>query len=130
MGLIDQIARAIAKEEGYFSQEDTIPKRLQNPGDLSYAGQPGAHEYETPGRKIAYAKFDSLGYGLTALYRQLWLDVSRGATLATLIASWAPPNENNTSSYLENVKQWTGIQDENIPLMNLIEQEWLANSSG
>ena len=49
------------------------------------------------------------GLGTTALYRQLWLQVAHGQTVRQIIAQWAPPNENDTSVYLQDVLRWTGL---------------------
>lgn len=123
LGLIDKIALAIAKEEGW-GVTGTLPKRLNNPGDLDYAGQIGAKPYVEPGRTLAYAEFSELALGIAALQRQIWKRVAEGATLRSLISIWAPPTENKTEVYLWNVKQWTGVTDVDRKLLDLIAEQW------
>ena len=33
----------------------------------------------------------------------------KGLTVAQAIAKWAPPNENDTTSYINNICGWTGL---------------------
>ena len=65
------------------------------------------------------AGFTSNALGVTALYRQLWLQVAEGQTVRQIIAQWAPPNENNTSAYLQDVLNWTGLPAD-IPVLELL----------
>lgn len=124
MSLVDKIANAIAREEGFFNPAN-LPARLNNPGDLNFAGQVGATPFTEPGRSAAYAKFDTIAHGIAALYRQIWADIARGCTLCTLIESWAPAEDgNNPGSYLQNVVTWTGIDNTETKLLDLVAQEW------
>jgi hypothetical protein len=66
-----------------------------NPGNLRFAGQPGAVKGEG-----GFAKFSSVEQGVQALKNQIRLDSSRGYTLGGFINKYAPPTENNTSQYI------------------------------
>lgn len=113
------IASAITTEEGYYP--GSLSYQNNNPGNLVYAGQPGA----SPGAG-GFAAFQTLAQGEAALVNQITLDATRGTDvngnpitdLADLIASWAPPSENDTASYLANVVNATGY-DPNAPLSSL-----------
>jgi hypothetical protein len=80
--------------------------RNKNPGNLKYAGQPGATGQDAQG----FAVFGSWGDGMTAMRRQLALDYRRGETsVAAIISSWAPKGENNTGSYIKAVAKMLGV---------------------
>jgi hypothetical protein len=74
-----------------------------NPGNLKYAGQPGA----TMGAG-GFANFSTPQAGLKALQNQISLDASRGMTLAQFVTKYAPPSENNTSQYIQQIAAMTG----------------------
>src|SRR6185312_10063130 len=113
---VDSIAAAIQQVEGYFP--GSLAYRNNNPGNLVYAGQPGA----SPGAG-GFAQFSSYDAGLQAMKNQISLDVNRGTdvngnpvnTLSDLITSWAPPAENDTANYIRTVAGQTGF-DPNAPL--------------
>lgn len=65
------------------------------------------------------ATFSSTETGIVGLFRQIWLQIAEGQTPAEIIAQWAPPNENDTSAYLENVIEWTGLNPET-PMLDQI----------
>jgi len=114
------LASAIATHEGYFHSDPTVaPRRNNNPGNLDFAGQPGASK---AGR---FAKFERPEQGIAALYRQLLKRIAEGKTLAELIAQYAPPSENNTSLYLSETTRRVGI-DPNVPLWTYLTIERLS----
>jgi hypothetical protein len=110
---VELLACAIATEEGWFVA-GAMPQVRKNPGDLRFAGQIGANRPYGQAKPIppipeSIAVFDSNALGITGLFRQLWLQVAEGQTVAQIIGQWAPPSENNTSVYLERVLAWTGL---------------------
>lgn len=54
--------------------------------------------------------------GIAGGAHQVALNIARGLTLAEHISRFAPPNENDTATYIANVKEWAQIPDENVPL--------------
>ena len=110
MGLL---ACAIATQEGWF-ETGTRPYLNGNPGDLRFAGQLNAADGID-----GFAWFTSRAAGVAALYRQLWLQVAGGQTVRQIIAQWAPPSENNTSAYLQNVLAWTKLPADT-PVLELL----------
>jgi hypothetical protein len=127
---VDDLFAAISRQEGEFSATPDIPKERNNPLDLRYAGQIGGWWYDPKGRKppggppdpvdAPIAWFETLEHGIAAGYRQLWLCIAQGYTLEGLIYNWAPPSQNNSAEYLENVSGWTGIKPGGV-LLALLE---------
>lgn len=111
------LAHAIAAQEGYFVAGST-PAVRNNPGDLRFAGQLGAVTPSSNGPQ-PIATFRTRGHGIAALYRQVWKQVAEGQTVRQIIAQWAPPNENDTGHYLENVLHWTKLPAD-IPVLELL----------
>lgn len=58
-----------------------------------------------------YVQFDAPEWGLRALAKVLlnYQGMHRLQTLSQIVQRWAPPTENNTSSYLAHVSKLTGI---------------------
>jgi hypothetical protein len=80
------------------------PGNRHNPLNLRYhAGQGSVN---TPSGFGAYQSDEA---GVAAAQRQLMLYRGRGkVTLADIISTWAPPNENDTARYIAGVSQETG----------------------
>lgn len=116
---VSAIAAAIQTQEGYYP--GSLAYQNNNPGNLVYAGQPGA----SPGA-WGFAKFSSYAAGEAALENQITLDATRGTdvngnpvtNLDQLLTSWAPPSENDTATYIQNVSAATGF-DPSAPLSSL-----------
>lgn len=124
MGDFSALARAIFRQEGVLDASgnwvtSSLGYRYNNPGNLVYAGQPGAHPataYDPGmGTNQTYAAFDTLANGVAATERQLALDASRGLTLAQRLATWATGNK---AAYLANVTSWLGVNPDT-PLTDL-----------
>jgi len=64
----------------------------------------------TPGASASFVEFKDLAHGLRALFIVLTAKINKGKnTIAAIIASYAPPNENNTENYITHVSELTGI---------------------
>jgi hypothetical protein len=95
---VNSLAQAIQQQEGYYP--GSLAYTNNNPGNLVYAGQPGA----SPGAG-GFASFPSYSAGYQALENQITLDATRGTdvngnpttTVSQLLTSWAPPSENDTA---------------------------------
>ncbi|WP_182357067.1 structural protein [Komagataeibacter europaeus] len=82
-----------------------IPRgiRNNNPGNLDYVGQPGAH-METGVENPRFAAFPTMSDGIRALRDQLLRYGDRGlTTVASIISVYAPPSENATLSYVSGL---------------------------
>jgi len=113
------LANAIFRQEGVLDASgdwntSSLGYRLNNPGNLNYAGQPGATP--TTQGNGSEAQFATLEEGIAATERQLALDASRGLTLAQRLQTWAT---GNPSAYVSNVSGWLGV-DPNTPLSDLL----------
>lgn len=113
--------QAVAKREG-FGNPGNRPTRNNNPGDLDFCKETKAFgaDHGDP----TFAVFLNAQDGWQALRR--WLSVPAhfepspggghklvagylGATLAEVITRFAPPSENNTAAYIEDVCSMTGL---------------------
>lgn len=113
------LAAAIFRQEGNLNKDYTawnrkaIGFRYNNPGNLVYAGQPGAVPAEAydPGMKAkqVYAKFDSLAMGVAATERQLALDASRGKTLRQRFSGPGAWSTAHQKDYVKNLCTWLNV---------------------
>ena len=113
------LPQAIFRQEGSTDaagnwNTSSLGYRLNNPGNLNYAGQPGCHP-TTMGNGME-AQCDTLDAGIAATSNQLALDASRGLTLAQRLQTWAT---GNPSAYVANVSNWMGV-DPNTPLSAIL----------
>lgn len=79
-----------------------------NPGNIrcnpanNWQGQIGCNN--------GFVVFDSLFYGFRAMLKILINDINAGDdTINALIYQYAPPHENNTEAYINNVVNWSGV---------------------
>jgi hypothetical protein len=113
---VELLCCAIATQEGWFDANPTvIPRAHNNPGDLVYAGQLNASNPSVG----TIADFTSPATGITALFRQVWEYAAMGYTVTQIVETWAPATQNNTTAYLNNVLEWTGLPP-NIPILDLL----------
>lgn len=93
-----------------------LPRGLRNnnPGNIRLGEQwKGMRIKQTDSD---FVQFTSVEYGIRAMARVLRSYRNRGViSLKQIIHTWAPPVENNTSSYLEHVKDITGWDDYYFP---------------
>lgn len=82
---------------------------LNNPGNLRSGGKQFVGEV-VPSRDREFREFDTLANGLRALARTFHTYQKRYGygDLYQAISRFAPPSENNTSVYIDNVIDWTG----------------------
>lgn len=93
-----------------------IPRgiRNNNPGNLNYAGQPGAH-LETGVPHPRFAAFPTMADGIRALRDQLLRYGERGLTTARAIISvYAPASENPTGAYIYALCSHMGVQPDTV----------------
>jgi len=97
--------------------------RNNNPLNLSFANQDGAvmETHSSP----RFARFASMEDGVAASVRQLVRYQERGvATLSAMITRWAPPSENDTAAYIQQVARETGIAPDAV--VNMRDPETVA----
>ena len=78
----------------------------------------------------AFCQFENLVYGWRAAFRLLtrtYYHTYRLFTIRAIVNKWAPPNENNTRAYVENVSRLTGIDpDEPLGIPSDKPGRWIA----
>jgi len=84
--------------------------RNNNPGNLNYAGQAGAHLES--GKGARFAAFDSMQDGVAALARQLQLYGGRGTdTIDEIVKTYAPGADgNDVAAYVQALTGSTGFK--------------------
>lgn len=113
------LASAVFRQEGTTDASGNwIPSslgyRLNNPGNLNYAGQPGASP--SGQGNGSEAQFATLDQGIAATQAQLNLDASRGLTIQQEFSKWATGNQ---PAYIANVSNWLGV-DPSTPLSQVL----------
>jgi hypothetical protein len=110
------------------TKPNPLNQRLNNPGNLGYAGQPGAIPAKVwdpvAGKYVTYAQFDSMDSGWAALDRQLALDASRGLTLAQRMSTYSTANQ---SAYLTFLSQKLGVAPDT-PLKDILAADSQAGA--
>lgn len=103
--------------------------RNNNLGNLVFANQEGA-TLESPNAKgeQRFARFNTPEEGIRALANQVssYYNGTSAATgyqklqtVSSIISKWAPPNENNTNQYIDNVSKYLGVSpNEKIDVSN------------
>ena len=102
------LATAIFRQEGSIDASGnwvptSLGYRLNNPGNLNYAGQPGASP--SGQGNGSEAQFATMDQGIAATNAQLALDASRGLTIQDEFTKWATGNQ---GAYIADVSAWTG----------------------
>lgn len=98
------VANAIQTIEGWFP--GSVSQSNNNPGNLIYAGQPGA----TGASSSGFAVFPTVQAGYQALLNQINLDASRGLTIAQFASKYAPAQDgNDPTSYAAQIAAATGL---------------------
>lgn len=80
-----------------------------NPGNLKYVGQAGAHQGEPAEDGGHWAAFETPEDGIAALNRQVQLDAARGMTAREFVTKYAPPSSNDTDTYIQQASQALGV---------------------
>ncbi len=80
-----------------------------NPGNIRNTSIKWGGEITQPGD--VFESFDTLKNGVKAMYQNLlaFKNVHAINTISGIIYRWAPPNENDTSAYINFVSEQTGI---------------------
>jgi len=77
-----------------------------------------------------FCQFETMAYGWRAafvLLTRTYYHTYRLYTIRAIVTRWAPPNENNTRAYIENVSRLTGIDpDEPLGIPSEKPARWIA----
>ena len=78
----------------------------------------------------SFCQFENLAYGWRAAFKLLtrtYYHTYRLYTIRAIVTKWAPPNENNSRAYVENVSRLTGIHpDEPLGIPSEKPSRWIA----
>lgn len=86
----------------------TLGMRNNNPLNIRHSS--GNHWQGLTGENKGFCTFKSRVYGFRAAFVNLQTYHVKGwDTVREIITHWAPPNENNTSSYLQTVLKFSGL---------------------
>lgn len=96
-----------------------------NPGNLKYVGQEGAHQGEPAEDGGYWAAFETPEEGVAALGRQVEVDAGRGQTVREFISKYAPPGSNDTEQYIAQASQALGA-DPNAKLSDIDRNKVVA----
>ena len=114
MATVQQLANSIAQMEG-FNTPGTIANRYNNPGNLRYATTQTGTADTVNGK---FATFATAADGWQALYDYIQSKANSGTTLRDFIYTYAPPTENDTSSYLNYLSGQLGVSaDESLGVL-------------
>lgn len=99
--------------------------RNLNPGNIRRSNTRYKGE-KADSTDAAFKQFESLEWGYRAIFMLLHTYRVRGYgdTIATMIARYAPPTENNTEAYISRVCRSTGI-DRDTPLNTLSAEQMI-----
>lgn len=66
---------------------------------------------ETPSADPAFKQFKGMDWGYRAMFKILdtYHMKYKLETIRQLVSRWAPPNENDTEAYVNNVSEWSGV---------------------
>lgn len=91
--------------------DKTLPRGLRNnnPGNLRISSAKWAGKIKNP-LDTSFESFDTMANGVRAAVRNAHTQWNRGKnSIASLVAVWAPPSENNTAAYVAAVAKAAGI---------------------
>lgn len=101
---------------GGVDNTPVLSVRNNNPGNLRYSENLTKPGYVLEGATkgdAGFAKFNTIEEGIEAMKKQLRLDlVKRGMTLEDFLNKYAPPKENRTDVYINNIAKALGIDPE------------------
>lgn len=90
--------------------------RNKNPGNLVLTSI--AWQGKIPTKQNTDGKFEqftSMEYGIRAMFKDLVNDINKGKnTVRKLINEYAPPSENNTKKYIDDVCQSIGVMPDDV----------------
>ena len=88
--------------------------RNNNPGNIRHNRDTFQGEIK-PSQDFAFKQFSTPVYGYRAMFVTLGTYLANGKnTIEKIVRSWAPPNENDTKSYIAAVEKYSGIKRDKI----------------
>ena len=124
--MIEELAKAMAKVEGFGANPDNRPTRNNNPGNIEYHDWL-AQKYKLLGSDGRFAIFATVGEGFRAM-----VDILKGPsyhhlTILQIITRWNGTNQTNNQHYCNLVCEFTGFKPTDIPTDELVKQQVAYN---
>lgn len=88
-----------------------LPRGLRNnnPGNIRINKDTFQGEVD-PSQDKSFKQFKTMAYGYRAMFIDLSTKLNRGLnTIEKIIYVWAPPNENDTEAYIDQVVKLSGV---------------------
>ena len=104
----DKLDESIQIPQSAGQSKNQLAYQNNNPGNLRFAGQPGARKGAN-----GFAAFDTPSEGYAALEDHIRKNGNK--TVEEYISAYAPPNENDTESYIQRATKELGV-DRKTPL--------------
>lgn len=101
-----ELALAMFRKEASFAANGSLAARNNNPGNIRFVGQEGA----TRGAS-GFARWNSMDQGIEAYFGLLdrgYRSFIDRRDWAGLVNKYAPPSENNSTQYTQQITQWMG----------------------
>ncbi len=98
-----ELALSMFRMEAGFAKPGTLAAKTNNPGNIKYVGQAGATK-EGPN-----AKWKTMDEGIEAYFKLLdkgYRKFIDNKDWSGLVNKYAPPSENDTNDYINNINNW------------------------
>ena len=114
------ICEAFARQEGWYAQvpKATRCQRNNNPGNIRY-GNFALHHNAVGKDSDGFAIFSNPQDGFNCM-SDLLIAAYLGLTLKQAVYKWAPPFENDSNVYVQNVCSFTGLNPYTILTADLL----------
>jgi hypothetical protein len=117
LGDINSVAQTVQTIEGWFPPgtpgypNGSLSYRYNNPGNLTYAGQPGASPVQVCNPTChTFADFDTVADGEAALDNQIESQAGKGQTILQFASQYAPASDgNDPNSYAAQIAANEGL---------------------
>jgi len=112
--LIGAAILSVASVASYTAYNNIRGIKNNNPGNIRHGEN---WDGQAPTQTDAsYVQFISPEYGIRALFKNLLAYRTKLglSTIRQIINRWAPPNENDTTSYVANVAKFTGYNPDDV----------------
>lgn len=108
--------KKIKMPKSFLNNHKVRGLRNNNPGNLIRTSSAWKGKIPFPQSKdLKMEQFTSVVFGLRAMYKDLINDINKGKnTVKKLIYEYAPPNENDTMNYVNQVCKSIGVQPDQV----------------
>jgi len=108
--MIYTFCEAIARMEGWLVTTSRC-RRNHNPGNIRYGSFARRNGAIATDGSFAIFKSDQDGFNAMSELLEAYY---AGETVEQAIMKYAPPSENNTGNYINNICEWTGLTPQTV----------------